>query len=156
MNGLICKAFKEAHLSSRMPSSKPWHTAIGWHPPDRAHQPYSPSPSGRGRGEGQRDAGRGLAGAILPYADVQTAIGLSAASGGIPPPPPIAVRFGGMTRYPCRWMVNSKYRGVNFTTESDEGRLIIDSSMRTRWRPSTPPGMRMTTRSASGSSMLKS
>ena len=37
-----------------------------------------------------------------------------------------------MTDYPCLWTLNSKYRGVNFTTESDEGRLIIDSSMRTR------------------------
>ena len=64
--------------------------------------------------------------------------------------------MGGATHYSCFWTVNSTYRGVNFTTESAAGRLIIDSSMRTRWRPSTPPGRRMTTRSASGSSKLKS
>jgi hypothetical protein len=39
---------------------------------------------------------------------------------------------GPMTDYSCRWTLNSKYRGVNLTTASDEGRLIIDSSMRTR------------------------
>ena len=63
---------------------------------------------------------------------------------------------GGVAYYSCFWTVNSTYRGVNFTTESAAGRLIIASSMRTRWRPSTPPGRRMTTRSASGSSKLKS
>jgi site-specific DNA recombinase len=37
LNGLICKAFEEAYLSSQLPSSKPWQTAIRWPPPDRAH-----------------------------------------------------------------------------------------------------------------------
>jgi hypothetical protein len=35
---------------------------------------------------------------------------------GLPPPP-----------YSCFWIVNSKYRGVKFTTESAEGWLIMDS-----------------------------
>jgi hypothetical protein len=36
---------------------------------------YSPTPSGRGRSEGRRAARKALAGAILPYAEVKTAIG---------------------------------------------------------------------------------
>ena len=36
-------------------------------------------------------------------------------------------RFAHATHYSCFWTLNSKYRGVNFTTESDEGWLIIDS-----------------------------
>jgi hypothetical protein len=38
---------------------------------------YSPSPSGRGRGEGQVGPWRALAGLMLPYADVKTAIGMA-------------------------------------------------------------------------------
>jgi hypothetical protein len=40
---------------------------------------YSPSPFGRGRGEGQVEVGRALAGPILPYAEVKTAIGRASA-----------------------------------------------------------------------------
>jgi hypothetical protein len=32
-----------------------------------------------------------------------------------------------LTPYSCFWMVNSKYRGMKFTTESAEGWLIMDS-----------------------------
>jgi hypothetical protein len=41
---------------------------------------YSPSPFGRGRGEGQVEAGRALAGPMLPYADVKTAVSVRRAS----------------------------------------------------------------------------
>jgi hypothetical protein len=37
------------------------------------------------------------------------------------------VRVCRLTPYSCFWIVNSKYRGVKFTTESAEGWLIMDS-----------------------------
>ena len=37
------------------------------------------------------------------------------------------VRACRLTSYSCFWIVNSKYRGVKFTTESAEGWLIMDS-----------------------------
>jgi hypothetical protein len=40
-----------------------------------AERYYSPSPSGRGRDEGQVEAGRALAHPMLPYAEVETAVG---------------------------------------------------------------------------------
>jgi hypothetical protein len=59
---------------------------------------YSPSASGRGRGEGQIGAGRILAGPMLLYANVKTALGHCPLLGRLPPydePAAASVRLKG-------------------------------------------------------------
>ena len=42
-------------------------------------------------------------------------------------PGSLSVRVCRLPPYSCFWIVNSKYRGVKFTTESAEGWVIMDS-----------------------------